>query len=127
MSTATKETATPEEQSYVREIVVEEEIWTKAEREDEGNFLSIDDQMGNIKLNLTRPLELRDQEPTDYLIVRAPNTKEVQAFRAAQTGNAKSELRFFGGCCMGIKAEDVENLHSRDWDRLCRLVVNFTS
>lgn len=114
------------DKSFVREIDVEEIIYTRAEQPDSPPFLSIQDQMGNVKLNLTRPLELRDQEPVDHLIVRSPNTKEVQAYRASGDNNPKAELRFFGGCVIGVKAEDMENLMARDWDRLCRLVLNFT-
>ena len=121
----TPKTEAVEDTGYVREIEVDEDIWTAAEKEDKGNFLSLEDQMGNVRLNLTKPLELRDQEPVDHLIVRAPTTKEIQTYRVSQQNNAKSELRFFGGCCVGIKAEDTENLHGRDWDRLCRLVTNF--
>ena len=120
-----------EDTGYGREIDVEEEIWTKAQNDEKGVFLSVEEQIGNIKLNLSRPLELRDQEPVDHLIVRAPTTKEVQNYRSVDPDKApasaviKSELQFFGGCCVGIKAEDVENLHVRDWNRLCNLVTNF--
>ena len=121
---APKAAETTENTGFVREIEADEEIWAKTESEDKGNFLSLEDQIGNVKLKLTIPLELRDQEPVDHLIVRAPTTKEIQTYRSSPANNAKSELRFFGGCCVGIKAEDTENLHGRDWDRLCRLVTN---
>ena len=129
--TTTRKTApkteSVEDQGYVREIYVTEDIWSPADKEDKGNFLSIEDQMGNVRLNLTRPLQLSDQPETDHLIVRAPTTKEVQKFRSSSQNDVRGELMFFGGCCVGIKATDVENLHARDWSRLCMLISNFTS
>ena len=112
---------------YVREVEVDEEIWSAADSEEKGKFLTLEDQMGNVKLNLTTTLELRDQPGVDYLIVRAPTTKEIQTFRSSSQNDSRGELRFFGGCCLGIKATDVENLHARDWNRLCLLVTNFTA
>ena len=122
-----------EEKGVVRTIDADEEIWGPVQKEDKGNFLSVEDQMGHIQLDLTIPLELRDQEPVEYLTVRAPTTSELQQFRSVDQDKAppstiiKAETKFFGGCCVGIKAEDVQNLHARDWNRLCLLVVNFTA
>lgn len=112
--------------SFVREIEVDEEIYTKQERPEKAPFLSLEDQMGNIKLNLLVPIELSDQEPRDHLIVRAPTYKETRAYRNAKEGDDKAEVRFFGGCCVGVKTEDVGNMkHAKDADRLQKLVTNF--
>lgn len=112
----------------VRIFDVEEEIWppTPEEREKKGNLLTVEEQRGTIQMDLTTPLELTDGEPVDHLLVRAPRQKQVQAFQSERGDPAKREVQFFGGCCLGIKPDDVENLHSRDWSRLGRLVSFFT-
>ena len=112
---------------YVREVGLNETIHVSSERPDLDKFLSIGDQMGNIRLNLTIPIKLSDREETiDHLIVRGPTTKELKAYRAAGDKNTAAEAKFFGSCVLDVKHTDLDNLMARDWDRLCRLVLNFT-
>lgn len=114
-----------QEMTITRVIQVEEEIWTPTEREEKGKFFSLDDQRGVIQLDLLQPLELSDREAVDHLLVKAPNTKQIQAFQSTAGSEAQRELNFFGGCCQGIKPEDISNLHGYDFNRLTRLVTNF--
>ena len=111
----------------VRVIEVDEDIHapTAEEIEKKGKFLSIEDQRGTIQLDLTDPLERSDGEAVDHLLVRAPRQKQVQAYQSGTENNPKQETQFYGGCCQGIKPDDVANLHSRDWTRLTRLVTSF--
>lgn len=111
--------------TITRVIEVSEEIWTPAERQEKGKFLSLDDQRGVLQLNLLQPLELSDGEPVEHLLVTAPNTKQIQAFQSTAGSEAQRELNFFGGCCQGIKPDDISNLHGYDFNRLARVVTNF--
>ena len=114
-----------------RTIENSEDVWGPSDVKDRGPLLSVDDQKGEIEMELTVPLQLTNIEnPIDSLTVRAPTTKEVRAFQAGGENQApsiidKKELELFGGCCIGIKPEDVENLHARDWSRLSKLVTSF--
>ena len=118
--------------NITRIIAVDEEMWTPLQKDEKGNFLSLDEQRGIIQLDLTVPLELSDREPVEHLQVKAPNTRQIQAFQAGNDNEPpataiKREIDFYGGCCVGIVPSDVENLHGRDWSRLSRLVTNFIS
>lgn len=106
-------------------VGVDDEIWTPAEREEKGDFLSRADQMGEVQMDLTVPLERSDGEPVDHLLVRAPRTRQIQMFQSNRGNDIQREIEFFGGCCAGINPKDLENLHGRDWSRLGRLVSNF--
>ena len=109
-----------------RVIERDEEIWSLGEREEKGDLLSIDEQMGTIQLNLSKPLERSDNEPIDHLLVSAPTTKQLMAYSAAKGNEIKREINFIGACCQGIKPQDLENLHPRDYLRLQRLCGFFT-
>ena len=108
-------------------IEVEEDIWLPADKAERGDFLSLEDQRGHIQLDLTAPLTLSDQASTEHLTVRAPNTRQIQEFQGTRGSDAQRAVAFFGGCCLGIKPTDIDNLHGRDWTRLTRLVTNFIS
>ena len=111
----------------VRVIKVDEGIWapTREEIAEKGNFLSVDDQRGTIQLDLMDKLERTDGEPIDHLLVRSPRQNQIQAFQSQSGSEAKREAQFYGGCCVGLKPDDVVNLHGRDWNRLTRLVTSF--
>ena len=111
--------------TVTRTIGVEDEIWTPTERGEKGPLLTLEEQRGVVEMELTVPLELSDAEPIESLKVRSPNMKQIQAFNGNAGSEAKREINFYGGCCVGIKPQDVENLHGRDWTRLTRLVTNF--
>ena len=108
-----------------RVIEADEEIYSPADRDEKGRFLTLEEQRGVIQLNLLEPLELSDKEPVNHLLVKAPRMRELQKFQSNTGTDAKREIDFFGGCCVGIKPQDVENLHAADWNRLSRLVANF--
>ena len=110
-----------------RVIEVGEEIWMPADKADRGDFLSLEDQRGNIQLDLTAPLTLSDQASAEHLLVRAPTTRQIQEFQGTRGTDAQRAIAFFGGCCVAIKPTDIENLHGRDWTRLTRVVTNFIS
>ena len=109
----------------IRIIEVEEEIWSLGEREEKGDLLSIDEQMGTVQLDLAKPLERSDNEPTDHLLVSAPTTKQVMTYMGGKQGDLRKEFNFIGSCCQGINPKDIENLHPRDYLRLQRLCVFF--
>ncbi len=120
-------TEATETSSISRVIEVEEEIWMPADKGERGDFLSLEDQRGRIQLDLTTPLTLSDQNPVESLTVRAPTMRQIQEFQGTRGSDAQRAEAFFGGCCVGIKPADIQNLHGRDWTRLTRLVTNFIS
>ena len=111
----------------VRVIEADEEIWSAAEREEKGDLLTVEEQMGTVQLNLSKPLERSDNEPIDNLLIFAPTTKQVLSYQAAKGNEVRREINFIGSCCQGINPQDLENLHPRDYLRLQRVVGHFTS
>ena len=119
--------AAPAATNVTRVIEVQEEIWAPTDKEEKGEFLSLDDQRGHIQLDLTTPLQLSDQSDVNHLIVRPPTARMINEFQSNRGSDAQRSVAFFGGCCLGIKPADVDNMNGRDWNRLARLVTHFIS
>lgn len=111
----------------IRVIEVDEEVWSAGEREEKGDLFSIEEQMGTVQLDLSKPLERSDNEPTDHLLISAPTTKQVMTYMGGKPGDVRKELNFIGSCCQGLNPKDLENLHPRDYLRLQRIAGHFLS
>ena len=102
-----------------RSIPEDEEIWEVEGNSERGRFLSTDDQLGTIELELKRPLKLSDrEEDMPSLKVNAPTMDDIDKTQ----GNAK---RLLQRCVPGIDPKDMGTMHGADYIRLQKLVRHF--
>ena len=107
-----------------RRVAADEEIWAPDEidpvtEEKMGRFLSIEEQIGVVVLELTKPTKVSDREEliTEVEIV-APDGDAID--------NAKGKVRsLIGKCVMGINPRDLGKLPGRDYLRIQNLIRHF--
>ena len=97
----------------------------------QGNVLSLNEKLGQVELELNRPVEMEgDQPDVSVVVVEAPTTENMIIFdnrdqSAKPEEKAKVELQFYGTCCVNIPADKLSAFHPMDARRLQRLVTNF--
>ena len=69
-------------ENITRVIENDEDIWGPADAAERGAMLSVDDQKGDVQMDLTAPLELSDGQSIESLIVHAPSTPMVRKFQS---------------------------------------------
>lgn len=107
------------EMNVTRTIAAEDEIWEVEQNDEKGRFLSLDEQLGTIELELSRPLKLSDrEEDLTNLQIKAPSADDIDKTQ----GNVR---QLIGKCTTGINPKDIGKLEGRDYLRLQKLIRHF--
>ena len=121
-STKTQTEEVEDNEVVVRFIDNEEEIWDVDETDENdvkrGKMLTLEEQLGVIEFELSKPMKLSDQEESVTSIkLKAPSMDDIDS--------SKNRPRaILQKCVIGINPRDLK-LEGRDYLRLQRLLRHF--
>lgn len=87
-------------------------------------LLSIEEQLEDVALELTRPISVDGQQTTE-IIITAPTVDDIIDARSRDGNSRDAQLRSLTKAT-GIPPEALRELHARDFNRLTELYWGFT-
>jgi len=88
-------------------------------------FLSPEDQVEGVILELTVPIPFADKEELKELTINPPTGGQLTRNQGMKGSEGSRTNRFFAECC-NVTATEIQALHLRDYTRLGAIIWGFS-